>query len=60
MHGDSEIRTSRRLVIDLDSDAEPISGRITADDAAPVTFAGYIQLVRWVEAARRAAASSAN
>ena len=41
-----------RLRLDLDLDAEPISGQVTLDGAEPVAFTGYTGLIAALESIR--------
>lgn len=40
------------LQLDLDLEAEPISGRILAEDAEPLPFTGYTGLIAALETIR--------
>jgi hypothetical protein len=48
----------RRLVIEVDVGADPISGYLTAEDAERSPFAGYMELLTWLEAMRRVTTAS--
>jgi hypothetical protein len=46
-----EARTAH-LRLDLDVDAEPISGQVAVDGAEPVAFTGYTGLIAALESIR--------